>query len=158
VGQGQSGAGVLHRHDTDAAAREFAEKIPVLLEAGFKRGHFEEDRPRRKEIRRAGEPGVESRKPFGQWLSWFEDERQQRASPKIHCLSGGHKRIHENRSVASSLTIYVANGLRNVNGAVSRASLIGIEAAKRRLAAGRAPRAARHAKGRLPRRRRLTRR
>ena len=130
MGQDQSGADVLHRHDPNSPAGELGEEIPILLEAGFEHGHFENDWLRGEEIGRTGEPGVERLKPFRQRLGRFEGERQQRAGPKIHGLSAGRMRIHKNRSVAGSLTIYASNSLRKVKdqppaGSGSRAPSVG---------------------------------
>jgi hypothetical protein len=75
MGQDQSGADVLYRHDPNPSAGELGEEIPILLETGFEVGHLENDRLGCEEIGRTGKPGVERLKPFGQRLGRFKGER-----------------------------------------------------------------------------------
>ena len=96
----QPAVDVLRAHDPDVAAREAVQEIAVFLESDVERRQVENDRPRDKEGRRAGEPTIERRKPFVERLNRLEDVGQKGLRSKLEGLSRAYMRVHRTSPLA----------------------------------------------------------
>ena len=96
----QPAVDVLRAHNPDVASSEAVQEIAVFLESDVERRHVENDRSGDEEGRRAGQPTVERRKPFGDRLNRLEDVGQKGLRSELESLGRAYMRVHRTSPLA----------------------------------------------------------